>query len=56
MQKKVTKREAVTLDGMIRSAKVDINEVLAHFNVKSLEEMTKEQYAQCIKMLPNGAK
>lgn len=56
MQKKVTKREAVTLDGMIRSAKVDINEVLAHFNVKSLEEMTKEQYAQCIKMLPNGAR
>lgn len=56
MQKKVTKREAVTLDGMIRSAKVDIKEVLAHFNVKSLEEMTKEQYAQCIKMLPNGAK
>lgn len=56
MQKKVTNREAVTLDGMIRSAKVDINEVLAHFNVKSLEEMTKEQYAQCIKMLPNGAR
>ena len=56
MQKKVTKREAVTLDGMIRSAKVDIKEVLAHFNVKSLDEMTKEQYAQCIKMLPNGAK
>lgn len=56
MQKKVTKREAVTLDGMIRSARVDINEVLAHFNVKSLEEMTKKQYAQCIKMLPNGAK
>ena len=56
MQKKVTKREAVTLDGMIRSAKVDIKEVFAHFNVKSLEEMTKEQYAQCIKMLPNGAK
>ena len=56
MQKKVTKRESVTLDGMIRSAKVDINEVLAHFNVKSLEEMTKEQYAQCFKMLPNGTK
>lgn len=52
MQKKITKREAVTLDGMIRSAKVDINEVLNAYKVKELAELTKEQYADCINRLP----
>lgn len=48
LNEKIKPLEAKTLEGMIRSYGVAVEDVLKGYKLKSLEDMTKAQYANCL--------
>lgn len=54
MEKKISKTETLTLEGMINASGVNLQEVLNYFKVTELGQLTKKQYAIAIGMLPQS--